>query len=75
MHQRFLAIDVFVIRHRRQHDRRMAVIRSRDDDRIELVAVFRKRFPVITASEGTGMFAGSFCEGIRIHITQTRDLH
>ena len=50
--QRFLAIDMFVVGHRGEQDRRVRVVRHGDDHRIELVGVLGERLAVVAAGEG-----------------------
>ena len=71
MDERFLAIDVFVIGQRGEHDRRVAVVGRGDDDRVELVAEFRESLAVIAAGEGTRMVDGGLGEGVGIDIAET----
>ncbi len=75
MDEGLLAVDVFVVSQRGEHDRRVAVVRGGDDDGVELVAVFRKRLAVVGAGEGSGMLGCRFGEGVGIHVTEAGDFH
>ena len=74
MHERLLAIHVFVVRHRRQHDRRVRVVWHRDDHGVELVPVLGKRLAVIGALESVRVLLGGGLEGVGIHVAQTGNL-
>ena len=51
MHERLLTIDVLVVKHRGEQDRRVGMVGHGNDHRIKFVDVFFKSLAVILTSE------------------------
>ena len=74
MDQGLLAVAVLPGGKGGEHDRSMGVIGSRDDHRVELVAVTIEGLSVVLAGEGVGMAGARLVEGLAVDVAETDDL-
>ena len=74
MHERLLAVDVFVVLQRREHHRRVVKVGHVNDHRVELIRALRKCLAVVRHRPRAGMLLRDLVQLAPVHIAEAREL-